>query len=147
MWRYELHPPHLINVATIPCGSRNSENVILPSGILPKKIASNVSCMLHRNGPVDYKMWGVMRQCVYQTKICDIYDLQICLTQTWVDWTERYQGCDWPVTWPSEIIYVCWWYTVWTLAAKLLFICIMWFIKTFCETVNVIWCIWRLFCS
>jgi len=26
-------------------------------GILPKKIASNVSYMRHRNGPVDYKIW------------------------------------------------------------------------------------------
>ena len=51
MWWYKLRPPHLINVATIPCESQNSENVILP-----KKIASNVSCMLHRNGPVDYKI-------------------------------------------------------------------------------------------
>ena len=29
MWRYELHPPHLINVATLPCESRNSKNVVL----------------------------------------------------------------------------------------------------------------------
>jgi len=29
MWQYELHPPHLINVATLPCESRNSKNVIL----------------------------------------------------------------------------------------------------------------------
>jgi len=55
------------------------------SGILPKKIASNVSYMLHRNGPGDYKMWGVIQQCVYRTKICDIYYPQKCLTQTWVD--------------------------------------------------------------
>jgi len=26
-----------------------------------------------------------MQQCVYETKICDIYDLQKRLTQTWVD--------------------------------------------------------------
>jgi len=26
-----------------------------------------------------------MQQCVYETKICDIYDLQKCLTQAWVD--------------------------------------------------------------
>jgi len=41
------------------------------------------------------------------------------------------------VTWPWTNTY----------AAKLLFIYIMWFIWTFCETVNVIWCIRRLFCS
>jgi len=27
--RYALHPPHLINVATLPCESRNSKSVIL----------------------------------------------------------------------------------------------------------------------
>jgi len=41
--------------------------------------------MLHRNGPVDYKICGVMQQCVYETKIRGIYDLQKRLTQTWVD--------------------------------------------------------------
>jgi len=44
--------------------------------------------MLHRNGPV-YKIWGVVQQCVYGTKICDIYDLQTCLTQTWVDFEQN----------------------------------------------------------
>jgi len=28
-----------------------------------------------------------------------------------------------------------------------MFIYIIWFIRTFYETVNVIWCIWWLFCS
>ena len=59
---------------------------------ITKEIASNVSCMLHRNGPVDYKICGVMQQCIYGTKICDIYDiydLQKCLTQTWVDFEQN----------------------------------------------------------
>jgi len=29
MWRYALHPPHLINVATLPCENQNSKSVIL----------------------------------------------------------------------------------------------------------------------
>jgi len=29
MRQYELHPPHLINVATLHCESRNSKNRIL----------------------------------------------------------------------------------------------------------------------
>jgi len=29
MWQYELHPPHQINVVTLPCESQNTENVIL----------------------------------------------------------------------------------------------------------------------
>jgi len=45
--------------------------------------------MLHRNGPIDYKIWGVVQQCVYETKICDICDLQTCLTQTWVDFEQN----------------------------------------------------------
>ena len=40
--------------------------------------------MLDRNEPVDYKIWGVMQQCMYGTKICDICDLQKCLAKTWV---------------------------------------------------------------
>jgi len=30
MWRHELQPLHLINVATLPCENQNSENVTLP---------------------------------------------------------------------------------------------------------------------
>ena len=30
-----------------------------------------------------------MQQCVYGTRICDICDLQKCLTQTWVDFEQN----------------------------------------------------------
>jgi len=30
-----------------------------------------------------------VQQCVYKTKICDICDLQKCLTQTWVDFEQN----------------------------------------------------------
>ena len=43
------------------------------------KIASNASYMLHRNGPVGYKIWGAMPQCVYEAKICDTDNLQTWL--------------------------------------------------------------------
>jgi len=61
--------------------------------------------MLHQNGPVDYKILGVMQQSVYRTKICNVYDLQKCLMQTWVDieqnfieaaidqWHDRLRSC------------------------------------------------------
>jgi len=57
------------------------------------------------NGPVDDKIWGVVQQYVYETKICDIYDLQKRLIQTWVDfgknvieaatdqWRDRLRSC------------------------------------------------------
>jgi len=41
-------------------------------------------------GPIDYEIWGVMQQCMYETKICDVDDLQKLLTQTLFDF-ERYQ--------------------------------------------------------
>jgi len=147
MWRYGLHPPHLINVATLPCESRNSENVILQWDIT-KENCINVSYMLHQNGHVDCKIWGLMQQCMYGTKICDIYDLQKCLMQTWVDSEQnvieaaidQWRDC-------LRSLYACLWRTLWTHAAKLLFICTIRLIRTFYETVNVIWCIWQLFCS
>jgi len=45
--------------------------------------------MLHRNRPVDYKIWGVMQQCVYETNICDNNDLQARFAQTWVDFEQN----------------------------------------------------------
>jgi len=38
--------------------------------------------MLHRNGPADDKILGVMQQGVYETKMCDICDLQKRFMQT-----------------------------------------------------------------
>jgi len=61
--------------------------------------------LLHRNGPVDYKVWGVVQQCEYETKICDIDKLQKFLMQTWFDseqnvieaaidqWRDRLRSC------------------------------------------------------
>ena len=45
--------------------------------------------MLRRNGPVDYKIYDVVQQCVYGTKICDIYDLQKCFMRTWVNFEQN----------------------------------------------------------
>jgi len=49
---------------------------------------STLKCVvqLHRNGPVDYRSWGVMQQCVYKTKTRDIGDLRKRLMQTWLTW-------------------------------------------------------------
>jgi len=77
-----------------------------------------------------------MQQCVYRTKICDIYDLMLDANLDWL-WTELYRGCEWPLAWQSEIMCALWWRTLWTHAAKLLFTCISWFTRTFCATVNV----------
>jgi len=88
-----------------------------------------------------------MQLCVYGTKMCDICDLQKCLTQTWVDFEQNIIEAvigQWRDSLRSHVRAGG---RLWTHTAKLLFICIMWFIRTFYETVNVYWCIWRLFCS
>jgi len=63
-----------------------------------------------------------MQQSVYETKICDIYDLQKTLDANlgWL-WTERYRGCSWPVVQASGIMCAGWRRTLWTHAVKLLF--------------------------
>jgi len=50
-----------------------------------------IKCILqlHRNGPVDYKIWGVVQQIVYETNICDIHDLQKRLMQSWFDFEQN----------------------------------------------------------
>jgi len=85
MCRYKFHPPHLITVAALPCETQNSENVILYTvGYYQRKLRQ-LWYMFNRSQHVDYKIWGIMQQCVYKTKICDICDMQKRLTQTWVD--------------------------------------------------------------
>ena len=44
--------------------------------------------MFHRNGPADYKIWGVVHQYMYKTKICDIYRPTEMLMQTWFDFEQ-----------------------------------------------------------
>jgi len=41
--------------------------------------------MLHRNGPVVIKFGVLYNNACTEQRFCDIYDLQKCLAQTWVD--------------------------------------------------------------
>ena len=43
VWRYELHPPHLINVVTLTCKSHNTENVILQREITKENCTKCIS--------------------------------------------------------------------------------------------------------
>jgi len=90
MWRYELHPPNLINGATLPCESQNTENVILQRDVTKTKLQQmhysfikvdrpGSSCAFH------LLIWGVIQQNVCETKIHDIDDLRKRLMQTCFD--------------------------------------------------------------
>jgi len=72
---YGLHPPHLINVAALPCEIWNSENVILQWDINKENC---IGCFVYASSKWTCRLWnlGVMQQCVYETKIRDICDLQ-----------------------------------------------------------------------
>jgi len=86
MWRYELHPPHLIAVAALPCETQNTENVILRRDITKENC---IRCIISSSKwtrvimCLTFTYVGVMQQSVYVTKIHEIDDLwkrlmQIC---------------------------------------------------------------------
>ena len=79
-----------------------------------------------------------MQQCVYGTKICDICDLQTSLMQTWVDFGKNVIEAAINQLRDRVCMLVAPWRTLSTHAVKLLFVCIVWFIRTFYETFNVI---------
>jgi len=56
---------YLVKVETL-------DNVILQWDITKENCIKCIIIELHRNGPVDYKIWDVMQQCMFETKICDI---------------------------------------------------------------------------
>jgi len=62
---------------------------------------------------IDDKMWGVLQHCVYETKICDICNLQKRLVQARVDFGQNVVKAAFD-QWrePSEIMCACWWQTL-----------------------------------
>jgi len=106
-WRYELHPRHLINVATLPCESRNSENVILQWDIAKENC---IKCIV-------YASWKWTRRSIKFGMLCSNactkqrfvtstgMTCKKCLTQTWIDseqnvmeaatdqWHDRLRSC------------------------------------------------------
>ena len=148
MWRYELHPPHLINVATLPCEIRNSENVILQWGITKENCIKYMVYALSKWTCRLSNFWCYAAMRVWNTDLCDICDLQKRLTQTWVDSKQNVieaaiDQCRTSV-WDHVCVLVA---TTLNTCCEIMFICIMWFVRRFYETVNVIWCIKRLFRS
>jgi len=145
MWRYGLHPSHLISVATLPRESQNTENVILQWDITKENcirciIVSSRLSMVIICLKCTYQ--GVIQQCVYETKIHDIDDLRKRLMQTWFDFDQDITGA--AIDQWRDHLRSC----VRTLVVDTLNTCsFMWFTAVFYETVNVIGCIWQLFCS
>jgi len=137
-WQYELHPPHLISVATLPCESQNAKNVTLQWDITKENciiciIASSkwtrvIMCL-------KFTYMGVIQQSVHETKIHHIDDLLKRLMQTCFEfdrniinagvtiWNRVHAG-------GGQFEHMLW--------HECSFI---WFSSTFYETADVIWCI------
>jgi len=127
MWQYELHPPHLINVATLPCESQNTENVILQRDITKENC---IRCIVVDQGhhvPYIY-LSGVLyskaftKQRFMTSTTCENAWYKLVLTLT---------GTSSMLAWPSEIMCACWWWTLWTHALTWNACSFMWFTRTF----------------
>jgi len=55
MWRYELHPPHLVNVATLPFETENTENVILQWDITKENF---IKCIVYASSKWTCRLWN-----------------------------------------------------------------------------------------
>jgi len=144
MRQYELHPPHLINVATLPCECQNTEDVTLQRDITDENcirciIASSewtrvIMCL-------KFTYMGVKKWSMHETKIHDINNLQ----NTWCKLILTSSGTSSMQPWPSLIMCACWWWTLWTHALTWMFIymihqnilwncqCNMMHVMTFCS--------------
>ena len=90
MRQYELYPPHLITVATLPCEIQNAENVTLQRNITKGNCIRYDSFIKvdHGHHVPEIYLYGsrvlYSKACMKQ-KIHDIYDLQQRLMQTCFD--------------------------------------------------------------
>jgi len=91
MWPYDIHPPHVINVATLPSESQNTENVILQRDVTKENCIRCHSFIKVDQGhhALNLLIRGVIQQCVYETKIHNIDNLRKPLKQTWFDFAQN----------------------------------------------------------
>jgi len=94
---YELHPSYLINVATLPCESQNTENVTLQRAITKENC---ITCIVASSKwtrvimCLKFTYMSVIQQSVHETKIHDIDDLQKRLIQTCSDFDRNIINAD-----------------------------------------------------
>jgi len=122
MWQYELYPPHLINVATPPCESQNTENVILQPDITKENY---IKCIKASS------KWIRVIMCLTFTHLGVLYS-KACMKQrfmtsttcenAWCKLVFNLTRTSSMLAWPSEITCSCWWWTLWTHALTWMFI-------------------------
>jgi len=122
MWQYEVHPPHLINAAALPCESQNAENVILQWDITKRQLHQMYHSFIKvdqgHHVPYIY-LFGVSysNACAKQRSMT----LTTC-ENAWCKLVLTLTGTSSMLAWQSEIMCACWWWTLWTHALTWMFI-------------------------
>ena len=148
MWCCELRPPHLLNLATLPCEGQDTKNVILQQEIMKG------NCMICI---VALSMWTRIIMCLKFPYLGYIHTavhvwkkpfltcenasckLGLPLTSDIIDtaidqWRDRLRSC--VRAGGGHFEHMLWHECSFT-----------WFIRTLYETGNIIWCMKWLFCS
>jgi len=129
MWLHELHPPHLTNVIILPCENKNTKNVMLQQDITKDNCSRCFIASSKRTTVI---------LCLKFTYMGCYIAMHISYKDSWHRWPVKvldanlvwlrpghHRHCDWPVAWPSEIMCVCWWWTLWTYALTWMFTCMI----------------------
>jgi len=137
MWQYEFHPPHLINVATLPCESQNTENVILQWDIIKDNC---IRCIIASS------KWTRVIMCLTLTYL-GCYTAKLARNKdSWHRRPAKTLDANLFWLWPEH--HQCWDHDLRSCVHAggghfehmLWHECsITWFTRTFYETVNVIW--------
>ena len=78
---------HLNNVATLPCKTRDTIEFLrreTPDFIGPELWPANSPDL----NPVDYRIWGLMQERVYQSPMQDVDDLKQWLISVWAEFKQ-----------------------------------------------------------
>jgi len=123
MWQYELHPPHLINVGTLPCESQNTEKGILQQDITK---GNCIRCIIASS------KWTRVIMCLRFTYMGCYTSMRVWNKDSWHRRPAKMLDANWfwlwpeqhrcQPAWPSEIMCACWWWTLWTHALTGMFI-------------------------
>jgi len=118
----ELHPPYLINVATLPCSLWMSWRCNIAAVYHQRKLRH----MYHSFIKVDR---GHHVPYIY---LFGVFYSKACMKERFMSWTTCENAwCKLVLTltrsssmlaWPSAIMCVCWWWTLWTHALTWMFI-------------------------
>jgi len=108
-WQYELHPSHLINVATqltLPCEGQNIENVLLQRDITKENC---ITCIIvyHSFIKVDQMPYIYLLRVLHSKACVNRFMTSTTCENAWSKLFLTLTGTSSMLAWPSEIMIVC----------------------------------------